>query len=61
VAARRRVAAAARANGKFAMSAGMFEPRSVLEAEGFQVFNLGADVLGLGDYFRAKAAEFGPP
>jgi 4-hydroxy-2-oxoheptanedioate aldolase len=59
VAARRRVGAAARAHGKFAMSAGMFASRGVLEAEGYGVFNLGADVLGLGDYFRAKVAEFG--
>jgi 2-keto-3-deoxy-L-rhamnonate aldolase RhmA len=59
VAARRRVAAAAQAHGKFAMSAGLFEPRSVLEGEGYRVFNLGADVLGLGDYFRAKVADFG--
>jgi len=60
VAARQRVAAAARANGKFAMSAGLFEPRSVLEAEGYRAFNVGADVIGVGDYFRAKVAEFGP-
>jgi len=60
VAARRRVGAAAQANGKFAMSAGMFAPRSVLESEGYRVFNLGADVLGMGNYFCAKVAEFGP-
>jgi 4-hydroxy-2-oxoheptanedioate aldolase len=60
VAARRRVGAAARAHGKFAMSAGLFASRAVLESEGYNVFNLGADVLGIGDYFRAKVAEFGP-
>jgi 4-hydroxy-2-oxoheptanedioate aldolase len=59
VAARQRVAAAARAHGKFAMSAGLFAPRAVLEAEGYQVFNLGADVLGLGNYFRSAVVEFG--
>jgi 4-hydroxy-2-oxoheptanedioate aldolase len=58
VAARQRVAAVARAHGKFAMSAGLFAPRSVLEAEGHNVFNLGADVLGLGDYFRSAVAGF---
>ncbi|NLF70416.1 MAG: aldolase [Candidatus Anammoximicrobium sp.] len=61
VAARQRVAAVARKHGKFAMSAGLFEPRSVLEAEGYGVFNVGADVIGLGDYFRAKLADFEKP
>jgi methanogenic corrinoid protein MtbC1 len=42
------------------MSAGLFASRAVLESEGYNVFNLGADVLGIGDYFRAKVAEFGP-
>ncbi len=58
VAARKRVAAAARANGKFAMSAGMFAPRADLEAEGHSAFCLGADVLGLPEYFRRLLNEF---
>lgn len=58
VAARRRVAEVARANGKWAMSAGMLAPRAVLEEEGYRVFNLGADVIGLGEYFKARVAAF---
>lgn len=52
VTARKRVAAAAAAHGKFAMSAGMIAPRAVLEQEGYRVFNLGADVIGFGQYTR---------
>jgi 4-hydroxy-2-oxoheptanedioate aldolase len=59
VAARQRVGAAARKHGKYAMAAGMLAPRSVLEAEGYHVFTLGADVLGLNDYFKAKLKAFG--
>ena len=59
VAARKRVAAAARANGKFAMTPGLIAPWEEQAAEGCNVFNLGADVVGLGDYFRSKVAEFG--
>jgi 4-hydroxy-2-oxoheptanedioate aldolase len=33
-------------------------PRAQLESEGFRIFNLGADVLGLGEYFNRKVAEF---
>ena len=58
VAARKRVAAAAKANGKFAMSAGMIAPRAVLEEEGYQMFNLGADVIGLGQYFQERLTAF---
>lgn len=54
VAARRRVAAACRASGKFAMSAGLFAPLPELVAEGFRVFNVGADVVGLGQYVRQR-------
>ena len=54
VAARQRVAAAARKHGKFMMAPCMMAPRPVLEAEGFRVFTLGADVTGLGEYFKAK-------
>ena len=58
LAARKRVAAAAKANGKFAMSAGLFAPREVLQAEGYSVFNIGADVIGLGQYFKERMAAF---
>ena len=54
VAARQRVAAAARRHGKFAMSAGLFAPLPELVAEGHQVFNIGADVIGLGGYLRQR-------
>jgi 4-hydroxy-2-oxoheptanedioate aldolase len=59
VAARKKVGAAARKHGKFAMIPGLLAPRSVLEEEGYQFFNLGADVLGLAEYFRQKIASFG--
>jgi 4-hydroxy-2-oxoheptanedioate aldolase len=59
VAARKRVAAVARAHGKFAMTPGQIAPWEEQAAEGYNVFNLGADVIGLGDYFRTKVAEFG--
>jgi len=58
VAARQRVAAAAKANGKFAMASGMLASRAVLEEEGYQMFNLGADVIGLGHYFKERLAAF---
>ncbi len=54
VAARRRVAQAARRNGKFAMAAGLFQPFGDLVQEGHQVFNIGADVLGLGAYVKQR-------
>ena len=56
--ARKRVAAAARAHGKRVITPGMFEPRAALEAEGVTVFTLGADVIGLGEYFREKVGAF---
>jgi 4-hydroxy-2-oxoheptanedioate aldolase len=59
VAARKRVGEAARKHGKYCMAPGMMAPREVLEAEGYSVFNLGADVLGLGQYFNALVAGFG--
>ena len=59
VAARKRVAAAAKKHGKHMMAPGMMAPRAVLEEEGYRVFTLGADVLGLGEYFKAKLAAFG--
>lgn len=57
-AARKRVAAAARANGKYAMSPGMLAPRAVLEEEGYRAFGLGADVLGLAQYAKDRMAAF---
>ena len=58
VAARRRVAAAAKANGKFLMAPGMMASRAVLEEEGFRAFNLGADVIGIGQYCKDRMAAF---
>ena len=58
VAARKRVAAAAEKHGKYMMAPGMMAPRAVLEKEGYRVFTLGADVLGLSDYFKAKLTAF---
>jgi len=54
VAARRRVAAACRVSGKFAMAAGLFPPLPEAVAEGFRVFSVGADVVGLGQYVRQR-------
>lgn len=59
VAARQRVGAAAKKHGKYAMAPGMLAPRAVLTAEGYSVFTLGADVLGLSDYFKAGLTAFG--
>ncbi len=58
VAARKRVGAAAKKHAKVAVAPGMLAPRGVLEAEGYQVFTLGADVLGLGEYFKAQLKAF---
>jgi 4-hydroxy-2-oxoheptanedioate aldolase len=58
VAARKRVGAAARKHKKYAMAPGMLAPRAELEAEGYHIFTLGADVLGLNDYFKAKLKAF---
>jgi 4-hydroxy-2-oxoheptanedioate aldolase len=58
VAARKRVAAAATKHGKYMMAPGLMAPRAVLESEGYRVFTLGADVLGLNDYFKAKLTAF---
>ena len=33
-------------------------PRAVLEDEGFDIFNLGADVIGLGGYLQGKMDAF---
>lgn len=55
---RGRVAAAARKVGKFAMTPGAIAPWAEQISEGYNVLNLGADVIGLGDYFRSKVAAF---
>lgn len=54
VAARKRVAAAAVRHGKFAMTAGLIAPFDELVAEGYRVFNAGADVVGLGAFFKQR-------
>lgn len=58
VAARKRVAEAARKHGKQLMIPGMVAPRSELEAEGWRIFNLGADVLSLGAAFNKLVSDF---
>ncbi len=58
VAARQRIARAARQNGKFAMASGMMAPRQALENEGHSLFNIGADVVGLSDYVRKNVQSF---
>jgi len=54
VAARKRVAAAACAHGKFAMAAGLIAPFGELVAEGYRLFGIGADVVGLGSYVTQR-------
>jgi 4-hydroxy-2-oxoheptanedioate aldolase len=54
VAARKRVAAAARAHGKFAMTAGLIAPFPELVAEGYSLFGIGADVVGLTTYVKQR-------
>jgi 4-hydroxy-2-oxoheptanedioate aldolase len=58
VAARKRVGAAARLHGKFAMSAGLIAPFPELAAEGYRLFNTGADVVGLTGYFKQQIEHF---
>jgi 4-hydroxy-2-oxoheptanedioate aldolase len=54
VAARKRVAEAARKNGKFAMTAGLIAPFADLVAEGYRVINIGADVVALTAYVKQR-------
>lgn len=54
VAARRRVAAAARKHGKFAMVAGLYAPFAELAAEGHRVIGVGADVIGITTYIKQR-------
>ena len=58
VAARKRVAAAALRHGKYLMSPGMIAPRAELEAEGWRILNLGADVVSLGSAFNKLVADY---
>lgn len=54
VAARKRVATAARRFGKFVMASGLSAPVSELVAEGYQVFGIGADVVGLSTFIKHR-------
>ena len=54
--ARRRIAAAARKNGKFLMAAGLFQPIAETVAEGHRIFNIGADVVGIAQYAKERVA-----
>lgn len=56
--ARLRIAQAARKHGKYAMSQPI-APLRELVAEGYQIINVGADVIGLNEYFDARLAHFG--
>ena len=58
VAARKRVAAAALKNGKFAMAAGLIAPFDELIADGIRVFNTGSDVVALGAYMKQRLELF---
>jgi 4-hydroxy-2-oxoheptanedioate aldolase len=53
-AARKRVAAAARAHGKFAMTAGLIAPVPELVAEGYRLFGIGADVVAISTYVTQR-------
>lgn len=54
VAARKRVAAACRQHGKFAMTAGLIAPLPELVQEGYRVIGIGADVVALTSYVRQR-------
>lgn len=54
VAARKRVATAARAAGKYVMTAGLIAPFAELVAEGYQIFGVGADVVAISNYVRDR-------
>ena len=56
-AARARIAAAARKNGKFAMSQPI-APFAELLTEGYHIISVGADVIGLNDYMDGQLARF---
>lgn len=54
VSARKRVARACLAHGKFAMTAGLIAPFAELVAEGYRVINLGADVVAITGYVKQR-------
>lgn len=54
VSARKRVAAAAVKNGKFAMTAGLIAPFADLVAEGHKLIGIGADVIGVSAYVKQR-------
>lgn len=56
--ARRQIAAAARRHGKFAGTVATVDNLPALYDEGYRFLNLGADVIGLGQYLRGLAATF---
>lgn len=53
IAARQRVAAAARANGKFLVASGRHAPLADLVSDGNRIINIGADVVGISSYVQA--------
>lgn len=61
VAARQRVAAAAQQHGKFAMTAGLVAPFETLFDEGYRLFGVGADVVGIGDYVKKRLELIAQP
>ena len=54
VAARKRIAAAAKKNGKFLMAAGVFAPLAEMVAEGHGLFSIGADVVAIANYTKDR-------
>lgn len=56
VSARKRVAAAARQNGKFAMTASLFAPVPEVVSEGYRVIGIGADISALTGYVKQRLA-----
>lgn len=54
IAARKRIGAAARKHGKFAMVPGPMAPVKELIAEGYGMIGSGSDVWGLGQYFHEQ-------
>ena len=58
VAARRKVAQVARRHGKHMMTPGMLASRADLESEGFNIFNIGADVISLGNALNQMVTDF---
>lgn len=57
--ARRAIAGAARKHGKFAGTVGSLANRGELEAMGYSFLNIGADVVGLGQYLETIRQELG--